>query len=91
MRNVIACVAVALGFACAAQKPPLQVYVPDRLAKGGTEVAQADHRKIICKYDMLVGTHIPEKTCRYEDEVDDARRETQDMLRGTFDKGQKGN
>jgi len=87
MRNLIACVAMAVGVACAAQKPPLQVYVPDQLAKGGTEVAQTtDHRKIICKYDMLVGTHIPDKTCRYEDEVDDARRETQDMLRGTFDK-----
>jgi hypothetical protein len=91
MRNLIACVAVALGLACAAQKPPLQIYVPDQLAKGGTEVAQADHRKIICKYEMLVGTHIPEKTCRYEDEIDDARRETQDMIRAALPKGPVGN
>jgi hypothetical protein len=90
MRNVIACVAVALGFACVAQKPPLQIYVPDRLAKGGTEVAQEGHRKIICKYETGTGTHIPEKTCRFEDEIDDGRRETQDMLRRVFDKGQKG-
>jgi len=92
MRNVIACVAVALGFACAsAQRPPVQVYVPDQLAKGGSEVASVGDKKVICKYEMQTGSHIPEKTCRYEDEVDSARRETQDMLRATFDKGQRGN
>jgi hypothetical protein len=84
MRNVIACIGAALGFACAtAQKPPVMVYVPNHLAKGGTEVASTDSkRKIICKYEMGTGSHIPEKTCRYGDEVDDQRRETQDMIRG---------
>ena len=87
MRKVIACVAVTLGSACAsAQKPPVVVQVPARLAKGGTEVASAEHRKVICKYEVGSGTHIPEKTCRYEDEVDDQRRETQDMLRGAAPK-----
>ena len=73
-------VTVAIGFACAsAQKPrPLQA---NALATDGTPVVSNDpKKKVVCSYETLVGSHIPSKTCRYEDEVDAQRTETQLMI-----------
>jgi len=79
-REMILGVTVAIGFACAsAQKPrPLPA---NALATDGTPVVSNDpKRKIVCSYDTLVGSHIPSKTCRYEDEVNAQRSETQMMI-----------
>jgi hypothetical protein len=78
--NIILVVTAALAFACAsAQKPrPLQA---NALATDGTPVVSNDpKKKVVCSYETLVGSHIPSKTCRYEDEVDAQRTETQLMI-----------
>jgi hypothetical protein len=79
--NMILAVTVALGFACAsAQKPrPLQA---NAVATDGTPVVSNDpKKKVVCSYETLVGSHIPSKSCRYEEEADAQRSETQLMLR----------
>ncbi|HEY4883834.1 MAG TPA: hypothetical protein VII08_09355 [Myxococcales bacterium] len=80
-RKMIVGVTVALGFACAStQKPqPLQA---NAVATDGTAVVSNDpKRRVVCTYETLVGSHIPSKSCRYQDEVEAQRAETQQMLR----------
>jgi hypothetical protein len=53
-------------------------------SRDGTPVATvgpAPKGKIICSMEIPVGTHIPERVCRYEDDADSIRDETQQMLR----------
>jgi hypothetical protein len=89
-KNVLPGAALVIGFACAsAQKSQapqsLASKTPDYKANAGTAVASNDpaksKRKVICTYEAIVGSHIPEQTCRYEDEVNAQRGETQDTIR----------
>ena len=38
-------------------------------------------KKMICAWEEPTGSHIPEKVCRLEEDVDFIREETQDYLR----------
>lgn len=73
------------GLACASAQRTrtagTQLASGDPAAKGGMALAKDDHRKVICQYEILVGSHIPEKTCRLEEDVDSTRQATQDTLR----------
>jgi len=40
-----------------------------------------DGKKVVCTFEETVGTHIRERVCRYQDDVDSERVDTQDMLR----------
>ena len=37
--------------------------------------------KVVCSYENPVGSHIPERVCYYQDDLDANRQETQDFIR----------
>ncbi|MGZ6125928.1 MAG: hypothetical protein ACXWLR_13260 [Myxococcales bacterium] len=91
--NLIAGLIAGLGFACASaqttQAPAnLAGKVSDPAGQGGGAVGPEEKakRKMVCTYETLVGSHIPQKTCRDEDDSAAQRGETQDMIRGLVPK-----
>jgi hypothetical protein len=51
-----------------------------------TTSGPAPQGKIICAMETPVGSHIPERVCRYEDDADLIRAETQQVLRNAQSK-----
>ena len=89
--KIIAGVAAAIGFACAS---PEKAKVSQATAaqandskprNGGSAVASSEHmkdgKKVICTFEETIGTHIREKVCRYQEDIDSERADTLDMLR----------
>jgi hypothetical protein len=71
--------------ACAsAKKSPRTVAAADYKAKDGTATASAGQAKpggkIVCEEELPLGSHIPERVCRYQEDMDANRQETQDVL-----------
>lgn len=81
---MLAALIVAVGFGCASQKPQQKTQQASTGAgQAGDVVASNDKSKraMVCTFETPSGSHIPEKTCRYQDEVDAQRQETQDTIR----------
>jgi hypothetical protein len=71
--------------ACAgANRLQRTVAAADYKAKDGTAASSAGQAKpqgrIICEDEMPLGSHIPNRVCRYENDINDVRRETQAKL-----------
>ena len=77
------CAALLLIAGCAAQTA--QRSKVDRGQKVVMRVASdtpgQPGKKMICAWEEPTGSHIPEKVCRLEEDVDFIREETQDYLR----------
>jgi hypothetical protein len=80
-------VALAGSLACArAQKVEPTATAKAAATKDGTAVASNDSAKkpggkVVCTYEEPVGSHIPERVCYYQDDIDSTRAETQEFLR----------
>ncbi len=81
--NIIAASALAFGFACASQQRNVTT-LRDRGSNLNVQenpTASNDAKgKFVCTYQTNTGTHIPERTCRYQDQIDVERQQTQDKL-----------
>jgi hypothetical protein len=40
-----------------------------------------DRGKILCEQELVIGSHLPQWVCLFEERMDDSRREAQDVLR----------
>ena len=83
----------AASLCCWSSNPgPLPVTTSEKIPAGkGSAVQDEAGKPVVCVYETPVGTHIPQKTCRYRNEVDQERQETQDKMRAVRNKGQSGN
>lgn len=89
--KIIAGVAAAIGMACASPekaKVNQATVVQANEVKprnGGSAMASSEHmkdgKKVVCTFEETIGTHIRERVCRYQDDIDSEREDTQDMLR----------
>jgi hypothetical protein len=78
-RNFWIAIAVAVcGFACVA--PAKKTLPVSNAARNAATPYQSNYGKVVCTYETSVGSHIPEKRCVYEEDADQARRETQNEL-----------
>lgn len=90
-------IAAASLVACTSQRwssnpGPLPVTTSEKIQAGkGPTVQDGDGKNVVCVYETPVGTHIPQKTCRYRGDGDQERQETQDKLRAVRNGGQRGN
>jgi hypothetical protein len=74
------CISLSL-LACATQQKSVTAS-PVTTSKGLSDKMSADNKRpMTCSYEMPVGSHIPQKTCRYNDDMEAQRQETQDMFR----------
>jgi len=91
------CIAAASLVACTSQRwssnpGPLPVTTSEKTQAGKSPAVQDENGKsVVCVYETPVGTHIPQKTCRFRGEVDQERQETQDKMRAVRNGGQRGN
>jgi hypothetical protein len=77
-----------LAASCAARQPGTRtvgtIAAADFKSAEGTPAATvgpAPKGKLVCAMEIRVGTHIPERVCRYEEDIDGVRDETQEVLR----------
>ena len=88
MRSVFAVVAAAIGIACAS---PGKAKVSQASVVQATDskplngpVASNDQTKetsnVVCDFEERVGTHMREKVCRYQEDIEAERVETQRMI-----------
>jgi hypothetical protein len=85
MRKSLSLIAMVAVCACAGVNRTQQTTkAANYKAKDGTPVASngqpAPGGTIVCDEEMPVGSHIPKKVCRYQEDVDQARYDTQDFL-----------
>jgi hypothetical protein len=99
MRSVFAVVAAAIGIACASPgkakvNQASVVQATDSKPLNGS-VASNDQTKgkkhIVCDYEIRVGTHLREEVCRYQEDIDEERVETQHVLERQNKQNAKGN
>jgi len=86
--KIIAFAAAAIGIACASpEKAKVNqasaVQATDSTPRSGP-VASNDQTKekkhVVCDYEIRVGTHLREEVCRYQEDIDKERVETQHVL-----------
>ena len=76
------CISVAALSCATPQKSVAPSPVGAAANKALAEKVSADtKRPMTCTYEMPLGSHIPERVCRYTDEVEAQRQETQDHFR----------
>lgn len=82
--NLAVMIMIALCACAGANKPQRVAAASDYKAKDGTAVSSAGQTqpkgKIVCEDEMPLGSHIPERVCRYQEDVDSVRQETQEKL-----------
>jgi len=87
--KIVAGVAIAISLACASPektKASQAAVVKASDSKlGNAPVASKDQQKntkdVVCTFEERVGTHMREKVCRYQEDIDSQRVETQEILR----------
>jgi hypothetical protein len=76
---------VLLSAACAGT--PRQVKVPAAAlsaeAKAAAEQEKRDRAKLVCTWERPTGSNIPEKVCRYPEQIEEDYEATQRMLHST--------
>ena len=86
--KIVAIAAAAIGIACASpEKAKVNqasaVQATDSTPRSGA-VASNDQTKetkhVVCDFEIRVGTHMREKVCRYQEDIDEERVETQHAL-----------
>ena len=90
MRNkIIAVVFAAIGVASCASPEKAKVNQASAVQAttsmpGSGPVASNDQTKekkhVVCDYEIRVGTHLREEVCRYQEDIDEERVETQHVL-----------
>ena len=50
------------------------------MAVAASDLGEKSDDKLLCARQLLTGTHVPKWICRYQSEVDDMRRQTQNWL-----------
>jgi hypothetical protein len=84
LRVSVVLILLTLGACAGAKKSQRVVAAADYKAKDGTAAASAGQKKpegkIICEDELPVGSHIPERRCYYQEDIDSNRQETQDKL-----------
>jgi hypothetical protein len=77
----------ALGLACASTQTKQQTTsgnvaatTANPNAKDATASDSKGSGKVVCTYETPVGSHIPEKRCFYQEDIDAVRRETIDQI-----------
>jgi hypothetical protein len=85
MKSVMGLLLAALCGCAGARAKPTTVAAADYKAKDGTPAAAAGQPapqgKMVCEEEMPLGSHIPRRVCRYQEDIDANRQETQEKLR----------
>ncbi len=78
----LAVAAATLGVACASARKSTASGSAAATKSSPTNAQTYDTKngKVVCRYETSVGTHIPERRCFYEEDVDVVRRETVDRI-----------
>jgi hypothetical protein len=81
MKTRTAWVALIVGASCLACVTPEKKTLPaSNAARNAATPYQSKYGKVVCTYERPVGSNIPERRCVYEEDADQARRETQNEL-----------